>query len=144
MINLRHVGLIVKDLEKSLKIYRDILNFEPKVDQLEQGKFFEIFTGIDNVKARTVKCFANDESCIELIEFYSLTPKKRLKVLNSYGFNHIALNVDDIYDLEKKLIKERVRFISAPTINPEKKAIVAFCKDFEGNLLELVQTKNIK
>ena len=32
MINLRHVGLIVHDIDKSYELYRDILGFIPRVD----------------------------------------------------------------------------------------------------------------
>ncbi|MFL2713262.1 MAG: VOC family protein [Gammaproteobacteria bacterium] len=140
MINLRHVGLIVKDIDKSYELYRDILGFIPKVDQIEKGEFYEHLTGLVSGVARTSKCYSEDGTCIELIEYQSQLSDDRHKNLTSDGFNHIALNVNDLDSLHEKLIGIGIEFINEPKLNPEKTAKVAFCKDFEGNLLELVQT----
>jgi len=140
MINLRHVGLIVKDIDNSYKLYRDILGFIPKVDQIEKGEFYEHLTGLVSGVARTSKCYSEDGTCIEFIEYQSQSSDDRHKNLTSDGFNHIALNVDDLNSLYEKLIGIGLEFINEPKLNPEKTAKVAFCKDFEGNLLELVQT----
>ena len=140
MISLRHVGLIVKDIDKSYELYRDILGFIPKVDQIEKGEFYEHLTGLVSGVARTSKCYSEDGTCIELIEYQSQLSDDRHKNLTSDGFNHIALNVNDLDSLHEKLIGIGIEFINEPKLNPEKTAKVAFCKDFEGNLLELVQT----
>tara|TARA_B100000886_G_scaffold333611_2_gene287958 strand:- start:6511 stop:6939 length:429 start_codon:yes stop_codon:yes gene_type:complete len=140
MINLRHVGLIVKDIDKSYELYKDILGFIPKVDQIEKGEFYEHLTGLVSGVARTSKCYSEDGTCIELIEYQSQSSDDRHKNLTSDGFNHIALNVNDLDSLHEKLIGIGIEFINEPKLNPEKTAKVAFCKDFEGNLLELVQT----
>ena len=43
------------------------------------------------------------------------------------------------------MLKNNIIFISAPKINDENTAIVAFCKDYEENFIELVQAiDNIK
>ena len=42
-IGLRHVGLIVNDAEKALTLYRDILNFVPRVDQIESDNFKKVY-----------------------------------------------------------------------------------------------------
>jgi len=139
MINLRHVGLIVKDIDKSYELYRDILGFFPKVDHIEKGEFYEHLTGLVLGVARTSKCYSEDGTCIEFIEYQSQIPDSRNKKLTSEGFNHIALNIDDLDSLHKKLLSIGLEFINEPKLNPEKTAKVAFCKDFEGNLLELVQ-----
>ena len=77
MISLRHVGLIVKNIDSSYKLYRDILGFEPKIDHIEKGSFYEHLTGIRNGVARTSKCYSKDGTCIELIEYVSMHLRKR-------------------------------------------------------------------
>jgi catechol 2,3-dioxygenase-like lactoylglutathione lyase family enzyme len=139
MITLRHVGLIVDDIEKSLDLYEHTLGFKPKVDQVESGVFYEHLTGIDSGVARTCKCYAMDGTCIELIQYTSHNSEKRTKELLSSGFNHIALNIPDLELLENKLKKMGIKFINPPMINDNATAKVAFCYDYEGNLLELVQ-----
>lgn len=143
MINLRHVGLIVKDIDKSYELYRDILGFIPKVDQIEKGEFYEHLTGLVSGVARTSKCYSEDGTCIEFIEYQSQSSDNRHKNLTSDGFNHIALNVDDLDFLHTRLVDIGLEFINKPKLNPDKTAKVAFCYDFENNLLELVQTKNL-
>ena len=140
MISIRHVGLVVDNIEKSYELYRDILGFTPKIDQIEKGTFYEHLTGLKSGIARTSKCFSEDGTCIELIEYHSQSSKKRQKTLISDGFNHIALNVNDIESLYSQLINIGLEFINEPKFKYEKTAKVAFCKDFEGNLIELVQT----
>jgi len=140
MINVRHVGLIVNDMDKSYELYRDILGFIPKVDHVEKGEFYEHLTGLISGIARTSKCYSEDGTCIEFIQYQSQSAESRNKSLTSEGFNHIALNVDDLDSLHMRLQSIGLEFINEPKFNPEKTAKVAFCKDFEGNLLELVQT----
>lgn len=143
MINLRHVGLIVKDIDKSYELYRDILGFIPKVDQIEKGEFYEHLTGLVSGIARTSKCYSEDGTCIEFVEYQSQSSDNRHKNITSDGFNHIALNVDDLDFLHTRLVDIGLEFINKPKLNPDKTAKVAFCYDFENNLLELVQTKNL-
>ena len=139
-IGLRHVGLIVSDAEKALTLYRDIFNFIPKVDQIESDDFFQKLVGIDGSSARTIKCYsAHDDSCIEIIEYKRPDMIKRVKDINSLGFNHIAINTNNLKELCIKLKSIGLSFINEPLINHDKTAIVAFCSDFEGNLLELVE-----
>lgn len=139
MITLRHVGLIVDDIEKSLQLYENILGFKPKIDQVESGPFYEHLTRIDSGIARTCKCYAPDGSCLELIQYISHNSEKRTKELLCSGFNHIALNISNLEALEKKLKNIGIVFVNTPKFNENKTAKVAFCYDFEGNLLELVQ-----
>jgi len=47
VINLRHVGIIVRDIEKAYTLYRDVFGFEPQQDQVEQGDFYEHVAGLD-------------------------------------------------------------------------------------------------
>lgn len=139
-IGLRHVGLIVNDAEKALTLYRDILNFVPRVDQIESDNFFQKLVGIDGSCARTIKCYSvHDDSCIEIIEYQKPDMIQRVKDINALGFNHIAINTDDMEELCIKLKAIGLSFINDPSINNDKTAIVAFCSDFEGNLLELVE-----
>lgn len=140
MISIRHVGIVVDNIEKSFELYRDILGFIPKVDHIEKGNFYEHLTGLKSGVARIAKCYAHDGSCIEFIQYQSPSSKKRHKNITSDGFSHIALNVKNLESLHKKLLAIGLEFIGDPKLNPDKTAMVAFCRDFEGNLLELVQT----
>jgi len=52
---IRHVGIVVRDLGKSLVFYQEILGLEIYRRQFEEGLFIEELTGIKNVKLEWVK-----------------------------------------------------------------------------------------
>ena len=36
--NIRHTGIVVKDMEKSLEFYRDLMGLKPVIDFTEKGE----------------------------------------------------------------------------------------------------------
>ena len=44
MINIRHTGIVVSDMEKSLKFYRDLLGFKIRKDMVESGDYINNFS----------------------------------------------------------------------------------------------------
>ena len=140
---IRHFGIVVTDIEKSLKFYRDLLGLEIKRDMLEEGKFIDTISGIKNVKVRTVKMAADDGYLIELL-WYKSHPRKRRKNNDIYniGASHHAFTVDNL-DYEYKRLKENgVKFNCPPQISPDGKAKVVFCYDPDGAPIELVEELN--
>ena len=55
MFSIRHVGITVQSIEKSLKLYEDYFKFKVVWDEIEQGKFIDGLSGIDGIVVRTVK-----------------------------------------------------------------------------------------
>ena len=66
---IRHVGIVVQDIELSINFWRDHFDFSISLDQIEEGKFIEHLLNIPNVKVRTVKMKGQDNSLIELLYF---------------------------------------------------------------------------
>ncbi len=137
---IRHFGIVVSDIEKSLEFYRDLLGFEIKVDALEEGKFIDTILGLEKVKVRTVKMIADDGNLIELLSYQSHGGKKmENKEIFDIGASHPAFTVEDI-DFEYKRLKEKgIRFISSPQLSPNGKAKVVFCFDPDNVPVELVE-----
>ena len=141
MKNIRHLGLVVKDMNKALIFYRDLLGLKIQGITEEKGFFINQILSKDNVILKTIKLSANDNNTrIELIQYISNESifNKKNK-LDNHGFTHIALTVEDLDNLFFKLKKEGVFFTCNPLLSPNKKLKVTFCKDFEGNYLELIQ-----
>ena len=69
--NIRHTGLVVRNLQKSYKFYNS-LGFKKIKQDAEEGHFIETVTGIKNVKISWIKMSAGDGSLIELIQKISL------------------------------------------------------------------------
>ena len=139
MIKLRHVGITVVDIERSLTFYRDLLGFKIHRDMEESGNYIDNFSGIKDIKVRTCKMTASDGSMIELLQYRSHPGKARQKLITVIGCSHFALTVDDLDTLYRKLTDSGVNFNSEPQFSPDKYAKIAFCKDPDGILIELVQ-----
>ena len=55
------------------------------------------------------------------------------------GCIHLAITVDDVEQTVKILQGSGVTFLSSPMLSDDGKAKVCFCRDPEGNYLELVE-----
>jgi len=140
MQNIRHVGLVVSNLDKSLMFYRDLLGLKIQGTTSEEGDFISSITSIDNVKLNTIKLSADDNSTrIELIELLSEIPTTNNTQLSTKGFTHIALTVSNLDELYIKLQNKGIKFTCKPKLSPNRKLKITFCRDFEGNFLELTQ-----
>lgn len=139
MKEIRHVGLVVSDINKALRFYRDLLGLKVLKDQNESGRYIDSIFGVKNAGVRTVKLSASDGSLIELLCFSSYPKKPAKKKIYEIGYSHVAFTVKDIDKEYKRLIKAGVKFHSLPQFSPDGYAKVAYCRDFERNPVELVQ-----
>lgn len=140
MKNIRHTGIVTKNIQKSLKFWRDLVGFKIISDKIERGNLIDAVLGYKNIKVRTIKLKARDSSKIELLYFYN-PPKSKTAKLKAYscGYTHISITVTDIYKIYKKFKKEKIRFNCEPGLSEDKKVIMTYCHSPEGGFLELVQ-----
>ena len=61
------------------------------------------------------------------------------KKIIQIGISHYALSVDDLDSLYKNLIEEKASFFYEVQTSPDGNVKIAFCRDPEGNILELVE-----
>ena len=71
MKTIRHVGIVVNDMDVMLAFYRDLLKMHIAVDFTEKGDFIDTVIGLDGVDLRMVKLTAEDGSMIELLKYHS-------------------------------------------------------------------------
>lgn len=139
-VAIRHSGVVVSDLNRALEFYRDVLDFKVQVQMDESGPFISQILGFVEARVTTVKMTAPDGGMLELLKFDS--PREAGSSdnqLNARGWTHIALTVGDLDGLYEKLGRLGVAFTTKPLVSPNGKAKVTFCRDPEGNFLELVQ-----
>jgi catechol 2,3-dioxygenase-like lactoylglutathione lyase family enzyme len=135
--NIRHSGIVVRDIIQSYNFYVD-LGFMVESDEIESGGFLETILGIDNCEIRVIKMSCGNQM-IELLGYRieSTFGKDIEKKINDIGCSHLAMTVDNLdltYDI---LTKKGVEFINPPESNGKVK--VAFCKDPNDVYLELVE-----
>jgi catechol 2,3-dioxygenase-like lactoylglutathione lyase family enzyme len=137
----RHVGIVVKNIDHLLPFYRDLLGMKPVKRTDEPSAFVSRILGLRGCRLVTVKLSADEgKTLIELLEFASHPAKDgAVPELTGPGITHIALTVRDLDGLCRKLTRAGTIFISPPLKSPEGLAKVAFCRDPAGNYLELVE-----
>lgn len=140
-MKIRHLGIVVKDLEKSLVFYRDLLNLKVKSRTVEFGDHLDKMLRAKTIMVTTIKMSTDDDSIlIELLKFER--PKiKSEKAPGPFkiGPTHIAFTVDNLEKVYQKLLANGTKFNCPPIIPPNGKVKVTFCKDPDGTLIELVE-----
>ena len=98
-MKLRHIGITVTNMEKSLKLYRDYFGFKVVWDELERGEFIDNLSAEKDVRVRTVKMKDESGGMIELLYYYSHPENNAENLTNKImkiGCSHFALTVDDL------------------------------------------------
>ena len=137
---IRHVGIVVQDIQKSINFWRDHFDFSIYLDQIEEGEFIEHLLNIPNVKVRTVKMKGQDNSLIELLYFFEKQDIDQWRGnLTSTGLTHLAVNINNLNEKIKKLQSHGFELINQPRKSENGSVLVAFIKGPEGILIELVE-----
>ena len=140
--DVRHIGIVVTDMEKSLKFYRDLLGLKIKSLVDEEGEFLDNMLAHENVKNRVAKLYAkNGNALVELINSKSYGNKKDRDFF-TIGAYHFAFTVDNLEKTYDYLVKNGVKFTAPPQQTPDGFAKVTFCEDPDGTLIELVEVIN--
>jgi len=138
--NIRHTGIVVNNIDRSLEFYCNMLGFEIKKDNLESGEYLDLFLDLNDVKVRTVKMSLKNQDMIELLCFQDPHRKSGTAIgINNIGCTHVALTVENLQDTYEALAGGGVRFNNPPTLSQDGKAKVAFCQDPDGTFVELVE-----
>ena len=140
MKEIRHTGIVVSNMEQSLKFYHDILCLKTVKDFTDEGEYIDSILGLSGVHLRMVKLTADDGSMIELLQYLSHPNQPPIKSeICDLGCSHIAFTVDNLDEKYKRLSEKGVKFTCSPCISPDGYAKVTFCHDPDGTFIELVE-----
>jgi catechol 2,3-dioxygenase-like lactoylglutathione lyase family enzyme len=137
----RHIGIVVKDLDRSLKFYQELLGLEVQRRMMESGECLENVLILEHVEVETVKLGAtNGLTQIELLSFKSheVSIHENIRSLMT-GPTHVAFTVDNLDNLYAELREVGIEFNCPPQKSADGKALLTFCKDPDGTLIELVE-----
>ena len=140
VLGIRHTGIVVSDMTRSLEFYRDLLGMEVWADFKDQSRYIQTLTDLPGANIWLVKLKSQDGSSIELLQYLSHPqevpePRRACDV----GCNHVALRVDNIDSLYERLKRHGICFNAPPTVSGDGGAKVAYSRDHEGALVELVE-----
>ena len=133
MKKIEHIGIAVKDIEASEKVYASLFQAQPyKRETVESQGVLTSFLRVGNSKIELLQATHNESVIKSFID-------KR-----GEGFHHIAFAVTDIVSEMKRLKAEGFRLLNEEPIVGADNKIVCFIhpKSANGLLIELVQEKD--
>ncbi len=135
----RHVGIVVRDLEPAIRFYQELLGLVVVQRQEEAGPYLDAVLGLNNARATTVKMSAAEgPTLVELLKFHSHPDNRPAAHPYNLGPTHVAFTVDDLRQDYDRLREQGIQFTVPPEPSPDG-SLVTFCRDPEGNLIELVE-----
>ena len=142
---IHHASIVVSDMERSLKFYRDLLGMTVAVDTKMSGEMLDKEVALQGAQLRVVELgTGRHPPYVELLQYYS-PPGKPFPAdahCCDVGIPHIALIVPNIHGAYRDLSKEGVRF-TAPPQQVDAGAFqgcqTAYCYDPDGIVVELWQ-----
>ena len=136
----RHTGIVVRNLDESVKFYRTLGFVEDNRD-IEEGVFIDTVVGLQGAKLEWVKLKAPDGYLLELLQYHSHPEQKNIvkQKSNQLGCSHLAFSVKGINAVCEKIKKIGGSMVNPPALTNDKKVKVAYCHDNEGNLMEIVE-----
>ena len=136
---IRHTGIVVDDLKKSLWFYKEKMGFKVFKHMDESCHFIDKILGIRNIMVTTVKMTLGNGQMIELLDFSSHKKNILQRSINDVGPTHLAFTVDNIDKIYDDFLHDGVEFISIPKASEDGSVKVVFCKAPEGTYIELVE-----
>jgi catechol 2,3-dioxygenase-like lactoylglutathione lyase family enzyme len=146
MIELRHAGIVVADLERARHFYCDLLGLTILRSMEEKGTYLDNMLGHKDVLVTTVKLAApQGGALLELLYFRSpRSPAGPVRGLFDLGPSHVAFTVEDLEATFERLTRAGVPFNAPPQLSPDGLAKVTFCQDPDGTPIELVEMLEVK
>ena len=131
-----HVAVSVKDMEKAIAFYQDIIGLE-KVFDREFDEPMAKLIGVEGTKVRIVH-MRLDDSVVEL--FYYSHPKGRYPLPNlqqsDFGLIHIGFQVTNFHETYRELRERGVQFLGEP-IEIRPGVFVAYFRGAEHEVCEM-------
>jgi lactoylglutathione lyase len=150
MRGVSHVAVGVRDMEKSLRFYRDLLGLRVVMDEVQDiGGIRAMSEGSTRPQRRAVHLVWEDvpwAPFLVLSQFSGVQSNPPPK-LNHVGINHFALWVDNLRERAEQLERAGVKFqlkpaeVPAPTYNggKDEKVLTCIFEDPDGTLIQFDQ-----
>lgn len=138
-----HGGITVKDMESSLKFYRDGLQLEVEFDVINSADYLRTVVALPSSEIRIVYLRIPNSGFVELLEYRGLERHSASARPCDFGGGHLCLYVDDVDAILSRMqsLGYSARSGSAVDIvaGPNIGAKVVYLIDPDGYFIELFQ-----
>ncbi len=150
MNGISHVAIGVRDMERSLKFYRDLLGLEVRYDQMQPiGGMVNLYANPQKGQRRAAHLHygkGEGRGFLVLTEMPGGTPGAAIK-LDEVGVSHFSWWVDDIRAIYEKLKAAGIKILVPPYEtdaggygeNPGRKYLTCLFEDPDGIMVQLDQ-----
>ncbi|MDX6378717.1 MAG: glyoxylase family protein [Gaiellaceae bacterium] len=145
LTGVHHTGLVVRDLERSIYFYHDLLGltFANEPSPWFAGPVLEKGVRVPNASLRQVSLWAGPNAMVELIEYRDLSADMTEPYPNNtLGAGHLCFTVDDVAAAKAELEAKGVEFYSDVNVVDEGPLAGwrwVYFADPDGLSLELVE-----
>jgi catechol 2,3-dioxygenase-like lactoylglutathione lyase family enzyme len=136
-----HVGISVRDLNKSVKFYTEVMGMEEGLRVSHKGDTISRVVAVEDTEVDV--CYVTKgQHRLELIEYKN---KDNAKLITTYqsqddpGLVHIAFIVDDVEETYQTIKDLGYEFNSPPMVTRENGPRIAFFRGPDNVIIELYQ-----
>jgi catechol 2,3-dioxygenase-like lactoylglutathione lyase family enzyme len=137
-MKLEHTGLVVKDLDKQLTFYRDILGLKVTREAERTSPPSGSHTGVAGVRRKLV-FLAGDggDFQLELIHYIDpVSPPGNTLAQNQCGSTHLCFQTENLEQRYEELLRQGVGFLTPPRLTQGNRSRLCYAQDPEGNWIE--------
>jgi catechol 2,3-dioxygenase-like lactoylglutathione lyase family enzyme len=140
-----HVVIVVRDHQKSLRFYRDILGLKPIIETVLEGEELDQIVRVPQAKLKVslLEKEKMNAGKVEVIQYLSHKgePLPEDTSLSDCGLRFISFRVDDMDKAYNLLKSEGIALISEPEVVPMgvKRLRMFLAKDFDNIFIEFFQ-----
>lgn len=138
-----HVGVTVRDLDRSLDFYRGLLGLEVlrRRDHFK-APHVQTLVGLPGAELSVAMLAIPNGGKLELVQYHEPPGGQITASPCDRGGVHFALLVNDISALKARLEANGVAFVSEPQCAPSgpmQGTYFVYCRDPDGAIVELIQ-----
>ena len=135
-----HVGISVRDLDKTVMFFRDVMGMEEEYRTVNEGERISRVVGVDNAYM-DVCVLRKGAVRLELLEYKNelAKSKKVYKAQDELGLVHIAFLVDNVDAEYERLTSLGYEGYAPPMVARENGPKITYIKGPDNVIIELFQ-----
>ena len=135
---MHHVGVVVKDLERTIEFYRDAMGLQLLSNRERSGNTASQLLGYEDTHVKIADMSTRDDHVFHFLQYLNPPQVERpTEERNVRGATHLAFAVDDIEETYHAIIGQGATKLNPP-VEVAPGTWMCYLQDPDGNWIELV------